>query len=107
MRELSVQASNDTLTSTDQAAIGSELVSLRDEINRIADTTQFNTKSLLGGSIGTTLNAASEIQQGAAVGATGIVVSKLDVSGAKAGTTYAITAGAAAGSVRLTNTTTG
>src|ERR671917_781013 len=67
MRELAVQASNDTLTSADQAAIGAELVSLRDEINRIADTTQFNTKNLLGGSIGTTLNANSEVQAGAAV----------------------------------------
>ncbi len=107
MRELAVQASNDTLTSTDQAAIGSELVSLRDEVNRIADTTQFNTKSLLGGSIGTTLNAASEYQQGVAVGTTGVVVSKLDVSGAKGNNTiYTMSAGPA-NSVRLTNTATG
>ena len=63
MRELAVQASNDTLTANDQSAIGSELVSLRDEINRIADTTQFNTKSLLGGSIGTSLDATSEVSK--------------------------------------------
>ena len=107
MRELAVQASNDTLTSTDQGAIGAELVSLRDEINRIADTTQFNTKSLLTGSIGTSLNAGSLVQAGSAVGSTGVVVSKLDVSGARANTTYSVSAGAAANSVRLTNTATG
>jgi flagellin len=107
MRELAVQASNDTLTTSDQSAIGSELVSLRDEINRIADNTQFNTKALLGGSIGTSIDATSNVLQGAAVGSTGVVVSKLDVSGAKANTTYRMTVGTAANSVRLTNVSTG
>src|ERR687885_597757 len=49
MRELAVQASNDTLTDTDRGAIASELTSLNTEINRIATTTEFNTKKLLNG----------------------------------------------------------
>src|SRR5687767_15394483 len=55
MRELAVQGANDTLTTEDQAAIGSELVALRDELNRISDTTEFNTKTLLDGSIRSTI----------------------------------------------------
>ncbi|MDA8189253.1 MAG: flagellin [Dehalococcoidales bacterium] len=49
MRELSVQASNDTLTSSDRSAIASELTALRDEINRISTQSEFNTQKLLDG----------------------------------------------------------
>ena len=52
MRELAVQASNDTLTSQDRAYIQLEVDELRDEIDRIANTTQFNGKRLLNGSSG-------------------------------------------------------
>jgi len=50
MRELSVQAANDTLTSNDRAEIQKEINQLTDELDRIADTTEFNTKKLLDGS---------------------------------------------------------
>lgn len=50
MRELSVQASNDTLTSNDRQAIQGEIDQLTEEIDRISDTTTFNTKKLLDGS---------------------------------------------------------
>lgn len=50
MRELSVQASNDTNTIEDRKAIQKEIDQLRDEINRISETTEFNTKTLLDGS---------------------------------------------------------
>jgi len=50
MRELTVQGANDTLTASDRAAIGTELAQLSSEINRIATTTEFNTKQLLNGS---------------------------------------------------------
>ncbi len=50
MRELSVQAANDTLTSQDRSYIQLEVDQLKEEINRIADTTQFNKKKLLDGS---------------------------------------------------------
>ncbi|MDI9369353.1 MAG: flagellin [Synergistota bacterium] len=50
MRELSVQAANDTLTSSDRQHIQREIDQLTDELNRIATTTQFNKKRLLDGS---------------------------------------------------------
>lgn len=49
MRELSVQSANETNTSEDRAKISEELSQLHDEINRIADSTEFNGKSLLNG----------------------------------------------------------
>lgn len=50
MRELSVQASNDTNTDTDRGAIQKEIDQLTNEIDRIGNTTQFNNKNLLDGS---------------------------------------------------------
>ena len=50
MRELAVQAANDTYTSDDRANIQAEVNQLTSEIDRIAGTTQFNGKSLLDGS---------------------------------------------------------
>ncbi len=50
MRELAVQASNDTLTSQDRSYIQLEINQLADQIDRIAKTTQFNKKRLLDGS---------------------------------------------------------
>jgi len=52
MRELAVQASNDTNVTTDRNAIGDELAELGKEITRIKDTTQFNTMKLLDGTAG-------------------------------------------------------
>ncbi len=57
MRELSVQAANDTLGSDDRTYLNSELTALRDELDRISSVTEFNDKALLsGGSTGTTFN---------------------------------------------------
>lgn len=53
MRELSVQAANGTETDDDREAIQSEITQLQDEINRISETTEFNTKSLLDGTFST------------------------------------------------------
>jgi flagellin len=50
MRELSVQAANGTLEDQDREAIQKEINQLTYEIDRIADTTQFNQKKLLSGS---------------------------------------------------------
>jgi len=50
MRELSVQAANDTLTSQDRGYIQLEIDELAEEIDRIASTTQFNKKKILDGS---------------------------------------------------------
>lgn len=49
MRELVVQAANDTNVSTDRKAIAKEVKQLTSEINRIATQTEFNTMKLLSG----------------------------------------------------------
>ena len=49
-RELSVQAANDTNTKEDRAALQAEIDELLTEIDRIAETTEFNTMKLLDGS---------------------------------------------------------
>ena len=51
MRELSVQAANDSNTDGDRTEIQNEMDQLHNEITRIADTTEFNTKELLDGSL--------------------------------------------------------
>ena len=49
MRELTVQAANDTNVSGDRKAISLELQALSSEIDRIASQTEFNTMKLLNG----------------------------------------------------------
>ena len=54
MRELSVQSANDTNSSENRAAIQEEVDQLHSELDRIADTTEFNGKKLLDGTMGST-----------------------------------------------------
>jgi flagellin len=49
MRELAVQAANDTNTGTDRANLQAEVAELINEIDRIATNTEFNTQQLLNG----------------------------------------------------------
>lgn len=49
MRELAVQSSNDTNTTTDRNEIQKEINQLTSEVDRIANTTEFNTQKLLDG----------------------------------------------------------
>jgi len=51
MRELAVQAANDTNTETDRGEIQKEVDQLTSEINRVSNTTEFNTKTLLDSSV--------------------------------------------------------
>jgi flagellin len=91
MRELAVQGSNETLQTGDREAIGEELLALKNEINRISDTTKFNGKALLNGDLSTTASAASTLLTGIGVGTA--VVSDLDVTDAiGGGSTYTFTA---------------
>jgi flagellin len=52
MRDLAVQSSNATNTTVDRKAIQEEVVQLKSELNRIADTTTFGGQKLLDGSFG-------------------------------------------------------
>lgn len=54
MRELAVQAANDTNTSEDRERIQDEIRQLISELDDIGDRTQFNTQVLLNGSFSTT-----------------------------------------------------
>ena len=49
MRELAVQSANDTLTEGDRAEIQEEVDQLAQELDRISETTEFNTQELLDG----------------------------------------------------------
>ena len=49
MRELAVQAANDTNVDIDRRALQSEIDQLAQELTRIAETTEFNTQKLLDG----------------------------------------------------------
>jgi flagellin len=51
MRELAVQAANGTLTPSDRSVIQDEINQLREQIDRVGNDTQFNTKKLLNGSL--------------------------------------------------------
>lgn len=54
MRELSVQAASDaTMSVEDKQAIQDEIESLKDEVDRISTDTEYNTKTLLDGSLDT------------------------------------------------------
>lgn len=49
MSELAVQASNDTNQTVDRTALQSEVAQLQTEIQRVANTTQFNKQNILNG----------------------------------------------------------
>lgn len=56
-RELSVQAANDTYTLDDRENIQQEIDKLMDEIDRIAETTEYNNRGLLDGTFGRTVTS--------------------------------------------------
>jgi len=59
MRELSVQSANDTNTDADRAEIQKEIEQLTSELDRIGETTEFNTKSLLKGDSGVSVSGTN------------------------------------------------
>jgi flagellin len=65
MRELAVQSANDTNVGTDRTAIQNEIDQLTTEIDRIANTTEFNTRQLLNGGAGIQTTFSSETVGGA------------------------------------------
>jgi len=87
MRELAVQSSNDTNTDTDRKEMQKEISQLKDEINRISNDTEFNTKKLLNGSVGNTATMGAN-----AVNIKGVQVIKSDLKA----DTYTVTQTAAA-----------
>ncbi|KMY55506.1 flagellin [Bacillus sp. FJAT-27231] len=91
VRELSVQSANDTNNNNDRAEIQKEVAQLLTEVDRIGNNTEFNTKKLLNGGLGGTVNQAP--------GTTTVL--------AVAGVASASTTGAAAGTYTITSAATG
>lgn len=97
MRELSVQASNDTNTGTDREEIQKEISQLVEEIDRIGNSTEFNTKKLLNGGANVAGTVGADLTGVSVIGGTGdtIVGSSItitDVVAATAATDTATTA---------------
>ena len=70
IRELSIQASSDTLVNSDRNKIQVEIDELTEELDRIATTTEFNTRALLDGSLqegSASEDARIEVKQNARV----------------------------------------
>ena len=65
MNELATQAANDTNTTLDRTAIQAEITQLKEEVDRIQSTTQFNSMNLLDGSF-----TGKKLQVGALSGQT-------------------------------------
>ncbi len=72
MRELAVQASNGTLTTTDRATIDTEFSQLIEEVDRISGTASFNGLNLLDGSAST-----ADIQVGIDAGGDNVIAVSL------------------------------
>jgi flagellin len=82
MRELSVQASNDTLDTTDRGFINDELQELKSQIDMVADTTEYNGKTLANGNLSTVLDDTTQFGAGVVLTATAnTTVTSVDVSG--------------------------
>lgn len=54
IRELAVQSANGTMNDSDRASLDAEVQALKTEIDRVAETTQFNNQNLLDGSFNST-----------------------------------------------------
>ena len=65
MRELAVQASNDTNNANDRSFLDGEFQQLKSEINRVAQNTQWNGSNILDGTGGNTANGSFAFQVGA------------------------------------------
>ncbi|MFJ7858082.1 flagellin [Peribacillus sp. NPDC097206] len=86
MRELAVQSGNDTNTDDDRDALNKEFAQLKEEINRIANTTEFNTKTLLNGNLGAKVGTATGTDVLTVAG-----VATVSTSGGLDAGTYALT----------------
>jgi len=72
MRELAVQAANDTYTSSDRSALNAEVTALKSEITRIADNTEWN---------GMKLFTAASAGSAGGIGTSGLVTLQVGTGG--------------------------
>ncbi|OAH59888.1 flagellin [Domibacillus aminovorans] len=117
MRELSNQSANGTATDADRTAMQDELNQLTSEVNRIGNTTEFNTQKLLNGGVGSndgakitqatsaTVTAAGAVTAAASTASITVDNVTFDISGVTVAT--ADDAGAQAAAIELGNKTSG
>ena len=100
MRDLAVQGGNSTLTTDDRNSINKELTALHEELKRISETTQFNTKPVfsqekakavaftfqIGANSGQTLSVSISAMDGESLLGSAKDKFKLDATGKNAGT---------------------
>ncbi len=79
MRELAVQSSNDTLTTTERSYTNQEYQALVSEIDRITNVTQYNTQTLLDGQTGS-FGAASGASSILHIGPNGNAADRITIS---------------------------
>lgn len=93
MRELAVQAANDTLVSSDRSDIQQEIDQLISEIDRISNDTEFNTQNLLNGEFsGKTFQVGTFSGQTITVSLGNAGAGSIGVNGLSIGTASAATA---------------
>jgi len=63
IRELAVQSANGTMNSSDRSSLDAEVQALKAEIDRVANTTQFNSQNLLDGSYSATFQIGDKAGQ--------------------------------------------
>ena len=63
IRELAVQSANGTMNTGDRASLDAEVQALKAEIDRVANTTQFNSQNLLDGSYKSTFQIGDKAGQ--------------------------------------------
>lgn len=102
MRELTVQASSDTLAAPDRQAIGNEMTALRDQIDTIGNTTSFNGKNLLNGSLTTSLDGSATLKATTTVDTGKTTISSVDVSIAQANSTFTVAQGTTTKDLKIT-----
>lgn len=119
MKELATQSANGTNTDADRGALQDEMNQLTSEINRVGNTTEFNTQKLLNGGIGsndgskitaaTSASVTASAAMTAATAVTGVSITvdntTFDLSGYT--TTTADQAGGDAAAAALGNKTSG
>jgi len=83
MRELSVQAANGTNTADDRGEIQKEIAQLTEEVDRIANSTEFNSTKLLTGNLGVDVSDGTKLSNVSKTA--GTVAGTVTVGGADAG----------------------
>jgi flagellin len=107
MRELAVQSSNDTLTSTDRSYLNQEFTALRDEVERISVSTQYNGQTLVTGSSSSFggVGAASSVLHIGANSTTGVDTITISIDSITAGAIGISAAGVSVSSQSAAQTT--